>query len=314
MQHSILIYDKFNSIINYMLADINSMNNIQREYVIKINCESDCKVFYYSKKFFAKLFWLYRKRKWFGKIEKQDGYVVITNEAMLGLSRDDIKNLKKRGKKVIGLFIDPLNSDYKTIKHAKDVMDIFDAVYTFDPIDAKNYGLNYTNQLYSKILSNHERRELKTDLYFIGHLKDRKSFIKSLIKKGKEERIEMTIQLLEMGKNMQIDGVESLKHKISYDTILQNLSSVRCILDITQRNQAGVTLRYYEAVVYNKKLLTNNDNIVNLPFYNNEFMKIYHTIDDIDWEWVKDKKMPNYHYDNSFSPINLMKIIESEKI
>lgn len=87
-----------------------------------------------------------------------------------------------------------------------------------------------------------------------------------------------------------------------------------CILEVLATGQSGATLRYYEAVCYNKKLLTNNKNIVNLPFYNPEWMHVFENTEDIDWGWVKERVPVDYHYDGRFSPIHLIdRIIELEE-
>ena len=99
---------------------------------------------------------------------------------------------------------------------------------------------------------------------------------------------------------------------LPYPTVLQQMQSSKCILDMTQAGQSGITLRYYEAVVYNKKLLTNNVNIVNLPFYNPQYMKIYETIEDIDGDWIQSKDMPNYEYAGEFSPVHILELLEAE--
>lgn len=51
-----------------------------------------------------------------------------------------------------------------------------------------------------------------------------------------------------------------------YEKLLMLTQLSNCIFDMTQVGQTGVTFRYYEAVVYNKKLLTNNREIFNMPF------------------------------------------------
>lgn len=78
------------------------------------------------------------------------------------------------------------------------------------------------------------------------------------------------------------------------------------IIEILQKGQNGSSLRYFEAVCYNRKLLTNNPNIEKLPFYNPEYMKVFSSSDDIDVEWVKKKGEIDYGYDRSFSPYYLL--------
>lgn len=66
---------------------------------------------------------------------------------------------------------------------------------------------------------------------------------------------------------------------------------------------------FFEAVVYNKKLLINNENIIEFPFYNSRFMRVFKKVEDIDWKWVKSKEKVDYHYDGSFSPLKFIEEI-----
>ena len=97
---------------------------------------------------------------------------------------------------------------------------------------------------------------------------------------------------------------------IEYSQILEEIQEYDCILEIVQPGQVGVTLRYYEAVVYNKKLITNNQFVKTLPFYDSRFMFVYDDIEDIDVEWIKSKVRVDYNYSNEFSPVKLIEDIK----
>ena len=97
-----------------------------------------------------------------------------------------------------------------------------------------------------------------------------------------------------------------------YEKLLMLTQLSNCIFDMTQVGQTGVTFRYYEAVVYNKKLLTNNREIVNMPFFDDRFIHFYNHIEDIDWDWVKRREEIDYGYNGEFSPVNLLTRIEME--
>ena len=61
---------------------------------------------------------------------------------------------------------------------------------------------------------------------------------------------------------------ETAKEGISYAEYLKQLSLSRCVIDINQSNQTGLTRRPLEALFYNKKLITNNADIRRHNFYN----------------------------------------------
>ena len=97
-----------------------------------------------------------------------------------------------------------------------------------------------------------------------------------------------------------------------YEKVIGNILSTNCVLEMVAKGQKVQTARYYEAVCYNKKLLTNNPNIKELSFYNPQYMKYFENIEDIDFEWVKRKETIDYHYNNEFSPNHILKELNNQ--
>ena len=83
-----------------------------------------------------------------------------------------------------------------------------------------------------------------------------------------------------------------------------------CIIELLQENQKAQSLRYFEAVVFNKKLLTSNENIKKLSFYDKRYMKVFKNLEDIDFDWVNKKEEIDYNYKNEFSPIYIIEELE----
>ena len=81
------------------------------------------------------------------------------------------------------------------------------------------------------------------------------------------------------------------------------------ILEVVQEGQVAPTLRPYEAVIYNRKLLTNNPNIKKFPYWDSKYMRYFSCVEDIDWKWVKDNTEVDYKYDGRFSPNKLLEDI-----
>ena len=81
--------------------------------------------------------------------------------------------------------------------------------------------------------------------------------------------------------------------------------------DLLQPNQKMQTIRYFEAVVYNKKLLTNNPYIYDLPFYDSRYMKVFSRPEEIDVDWIRKKESIHYDYNNEFSPCNLVNVLDA---
>ena len=139
-------------------------------------------------------------------------------------------------------------------------------ISTFDKKDAGSYQLTYKNQFIRPLPIQSTGPEY--DYYFIGQSKGREKVL---------ERI--TNQLKAEG----FDGLclipQSSKEQISYQENIGNVLNSKCLIEIVQEGQSGITLRALEALVYQKKLITTCKDIVNYDFYhpkniliwNNEF-------------------------------------------
>ena len=273
---------EYKVISNYMLADLKKNGT----------------VFLYEEIPFLKI--KRNKKRLLNRIvneQAEEKVVFILNESLLGLNVEDLIYLKGHGTRLILLLIDPIDAPYDSAKIAKDMIKSFkfDEILTFDSNDAEKYGFKYTNCLYSKIENTRFCNKQCYDLFYTGNIKNRQNFIEIIERLASENNTKLKLMVL--GYNM--------RHYLPYAVMLRLLNKTNCILDITQDNQSGITLRYYEAVVYNKKLLTNNNHIKKLSFYDERFMHIYNDVNDIDWEWVKKVETIDYKYNNEFSPLKL---------
>lgn len=205
-------------------------------------------------------------------------------------------------------------SDYANYLREENV---FDAVYTFDEADAKTYGMIFWRTPYSCIP---EYTEIKPDqdAYFVGVADSRIDILREIAAVAKVEGQNLLMDIIchapqeyreQITDNISLHTYEQL---LPYEEALRRSLQARCIVDVVRSGQVGLTLRAYEAVVYNRKLLTNNKTILSFPYYNPRYMQYFETVEDIDWDWVKEEIEVDYHYNGEFSPLRLMEnIIES---
>lgn len=186
---------------------------------------------------------------------------------------------------------------------------IWKYVFTYDKSDAEKYNMQYLNeQYYSK--RQIPMKEKNSDTYFVGALKPgREKNIIDVFKKLKKDGLKNNFQIAKYHNNItnyQSQGFNFLYTKKSYTEVLEETVNTNCIVEILQDGQHAQTLRYFEAVCYNKKLLTNNENVKYLNFYNPKYIKIFKSANDIDCEWVKREDEVDYHYNGEFSPLNFI--------
>lgn len=153
----------------------------------------------------------------------------------------------------------PLNREYveKNIEpNLSFIRSLGYQIYTFDPYDARKYNLHLHTQFGRKIPLNSKNIPLKYDFYFLGKQKNRQTI---------RDKIEDTLECMGF-KNLFIH-VNSVVEQIPYAQNIENVLHSKCIIDIVQQGQTGLTLRPLEAMFYHKKLLTNNVEIQKYDFY-----------------------------------------------
>lgn len=241
----------------------------------------------------------------------KDEYYVILGNGNFNYYSSDMLNEKKKEYNInyIVYFIDPLsglmsNFMEDNIRKLEKKM-----VYTFDYKDSIKMNVKHTMNLYSK--KNIEKGEVeKNSVYFVGTNKSGRVYdLNKIYQMMKNENIKCKFSIVNVeDKDKTMDGIDYNVRK-SYDEVLNEIQSCECILEILQEGQSGVTLRYYEAISYNKKLITNNSLVKQLPYYNPSYMYIYENVEDIDMEWIKKDIKVDYNYDDRFSPVQFIEEI-----
>ena len=229
-----------------------------------------------------------------------------------------LKKIKHSNAKLCLLLIDAFRGGSMDLILAKErIFSInWNQVYTFDRADSDHYGWTYIGLNYysrPRILS----KATTSDAYFVGGLKgNRDALIMELFHKLKSKSNPLfdvyCINHEQYEKREILNGLNYSMEWQSYKKILKKVAATNCIIEILQENQTAQTLRYFEAIAFNKKLLTNNKNIINLPFYDEKYMRYFETADDVDLDWVRKKEDIDYHYNDEFSPMKLFEQIRGD--
>ena len=244
-------------------------------------------------------------------------YVIFTNVSIFPINPSYLSEIQKKyNVHYIFYFYDPVSPTIHSVLIRKYWINLkFDYIFTFDPSDAAKYNYIHYYIPYSMI-SDNECNDVNNDLYLAAsnHGLRLYTFYK-LYSYFKDQGIKMLFRIVGVSKKEQKYKNDIIyNEKIEYSEAVNELKKSNCILEVVSAGQSGATLRYYEAVCYNKKLLTTNKNVVNLPFYDPRYMKVFEKPEDIDIEWIKRREEIDYHYDGRFSPTHLIdKIIELEE-
>jgi hypothetical protein len=202
---------------------------------------------------------------------------------------------------------------YELPNNGKDLF--ADYIFTYDPDDMKALGLKYF-EIYSKY-DKVDTADLTNDndIFYCGSVTHRWKISRLELVEAIYEYLRKYGILCDFHMTFENDARDlecefKERKKLSYLEILKHDLSSNVILEIVSDGKFGPTFRYCEAVVYNRKLLTNNPNIVDLQFYNPKYMRVFSNIEDIDVEWIKKEEEVEYNYNGEFSPQALWKQIQ----
>ena len=216
---------------------------------------------------------------------------------------------KKYNAHYVLYFIDTIEKDVSLYAYYLFRKKVFDLVYTFDYLDSVKYGIKYWLTPYSCVDIRQDNIKEKVDIYFCGVDSDRSEIINE-ISNNKKIGYNMDIISVE-GKIIPKTGINlhPLGETLPYSVVLERTLEANTILEIMRPGQVGFTLRTFEAIVYNKKLLTNNTRIIESPFYDSRYVKVFDSVNNIDWNWVARKECVDYKYNGEFSPARFVEEI-----
>lgn len=188
----------------------------------------------------------------------------------------------------------------------------FDLVISYDKGDARMYNFVYHPTFMSKIPLE-KVEEDHSDFCFVGLPKNRIDKIYKVYLYLSSHGYKCDFIISGLKKNIQrISGIKYIDHDMSYYDYLQHVVNSDCIVEIMQENAQGFTLRTWEALLYNKKLLTNNADIENASFYNPSQIIVFDDIRKLSADSFHEVISDSHDFVDTISPINLFKLIDSK--
>ncbi|WP_300363794.1 hypothetical protein [Fusobacterium sp.] len=164
-----------------------------------------------------------------------------------------------------------------------------DFVFSYDREDARKNNFIFRPTFYIKECLKEIPEKKEYALYYVGALRDKKRYKYILTIKNHLDNLGLKSFLkLYVDKNNKkyLENKKTrelfISNKISYLENLKNLKKSRAVLDIKYKNQKGLTLRVYEALAMDIKIITDNDDIKNYDFYNEKNIKIINNINEIE--------------------------------
>ncbi|WP_289835432.1 hypothetical protein [Collinsella ihumii] len=150
------------------------------------------------------------------------------------------------------------------------------------------------------------------DLYFCGLDKGRLPILIQLYDSLSDKGVKCRFDIISNDRTIERNGIEYLNQNLCYKEMLQRASRSKALLEIlADPLRSSPTLRTYEAIALNKKLLTNNQQINQKVWYSSNQIQIIGNIDKIDVKFITNAIDSHLCIDSDrFDPNNFINFIK----
>lgn len=210
---------------------------------------------------------------------KYDYFLLIKGEATPAFFLQAIRD-NNPGIQMIYYNFDPLSEYPHLISHLR----YFDRKFTFEFSDAAQFNLNFRPLFYLDEYKNTAKSVTRTadyDMVFIGSAHTDRYIVGEKIRAvANSLRLKSYFYYYAMGrftfrlkkmidKNLEQFDIDKVSFtKLTHDEIIGFYRNTKSVLDINKPFQQGLTIRTFEVLASEKKLITTNADIQNYPFYN----------------------------------------------
>lgn len=158
-----------------------------------------------------------------------------------------------------------------------------DLCLSFDQGDSERYGMQYYPLVYSDYSFDRVVTRPKSDVYFVGKAKDRLGIIIEVFEYLNNAGLNCDFNITGVAKKDRVYADKiSYIDSMPYKDNIEHIKATNCMLEIMQGGGTGFTLRYAEAIMFNKKMITNNQLIKNADFYDAKKINVFKNVNEID--------------------------------
>lgn len=189
--------------------------------------------------------------------------------------------LKKRipSAKIVIYFEDLISSGLNSLDYS--IVDKYaDLVISYDKNDAVRYGYEYYPSFMSNIVEYAQSNIESSDICFYGTDKGRGTEICNIYNNCTQTGYNCDFGIYK-SQHRKLKGIKYLKRMMPYGSYIKHINKANFILEIMQDKAVGYTLRCWEAIILNKKLITNNTAVISAPFYNSSQFGVFQDATDI---------------------------------
>lgn len=168
----------------------------------------------------------------------------------------------------------------------------FDKVMTFDLLDSLQYNIDFLPFYWTK----NQKLSNKYDISIVGTDHDgRLGIVEKIAKQLENKNINFYFRIYS---NKNVNSKYTTKELLPVETVEEIISESACILDTDRDSQTGTTPRVIWALALGKKIISTNQNLRKMPFYNDkQFCIIDRNNPIVDSAFILDKvSFPSNEY------------------
>jgi hypothetical protein len=153
----------------------------------------------------------------------------------------------------------------ENFKDQKKTLSYFDTVYSYDKNDVEKYKFEFlTNYIFDNEI---ESNEISNYAFNISSFDVRFSLLEKLAQYLNENEISFRF-IVKKNNIFKHKNIEISNEYLPLNEVKEYIASSLVLVDLQMNNQVGLSFRIFEALGYKKKIITNNQDIVNYDFYN----------------------------------------------
>lgn len=190
-------------------------------------------------------------------LSQQDITLIVRGDR---LEKDLLRYLKSKSDKFIAFYFDA-NSN---IPRQEDLIPLFDEVYSYEKEDVVKHGLKFiTNFIpFDKTFLTNGK-----GVFNISSYDDRFDALKTIAEQIKSHDYPCEI-IVRKEEPFSSDLIKLVPEYLAPEEVREHILACDILLEVQKEDQQGLSFRVFEALGYDKKLITSNKDIVSYDFYN----------------------------------------------
>jgi hypothetical protein len=235
----------------------NTFHQIQN-FFSKLILNKNQKKLFYNKAIKEKLEAIFIKQQHF------DDILILRPD----LIKENLPYIKKHGKRLIAYFWD----SFSRIPGGKETIHYFDKFFSFEPKDVKDHHLLFLPNFYSPDLLIDKNKQTQFDLSYVASHDDRLDTLEKILASLSPLDLKTNINILTAktitSKNKNEKSITWFTDVLPRKETIRIMNDSSVLLDIVQPKQEGLSFRFFEAMILEKKIITTNQSVNTYDFFN----------------------------------------------